>query len=55
MPKLTPYDLPLTQERIYDRAREIVRSWGKSETDLEWTPAIMKACDEARLIERQLH
>lgn len=55
MPPLDHFDLPMTCERIYERAEEIVASWGKTPTDREWGDAILAAAAEARKIETQLH
>lgn len=55
MPPLDHFDLPLTQERIYERAIEIVTAWGKATTDPEWSDAIFAATAEARTIQERLH
>ena len=55
MVALNHYDLPITQERIYERAEEIVRGWGKTAADPEWSDAIFAATAEAQKIETRLH
>ena len=55
MPALDHFDLPFTQERLYERAIEIVTSWGKGSTDAEWSDAIFAATAEARKVKERLH
>ena len=55
MPVLNHFDLPITQERIYERAEEILDNWKKLKTDPEWSNAIFAATKEARKVENQLH
>ena len=53
--RITPLDLPLTPERIYERAQEIEDTLPEEERGLAWSRAIELACAEARYAEELRH